>query len=85
MGRAAGRRCLLPAHSTHIDVDIDCFYRVLFEEHGTYVGAGHWFDQDRRFFRLGFAWPTKEELVRGLEALDAAAATARRSTQSVLR
>jgi len=43
----------------------------------TYVGPGHWFDQDRRFFRLGFAWPTREELARGLEGLDLAAAAAR--------
>jgi len=33
--------------------------------------------EDRRFFRLGFAWPTREELARGLEGLDLAAAAAR--------
>jgi aspartate/methionine/tyrosine aminotransferase len=66
------------------DVDIDRFYRVLFEEHGTYVGGGHWFDQDRRFFRVGFAWPTTEELARGLRALDEAAAAALRPTRSSL-
>ena len=36
------------------------------------------FDQDRRFFRLGFAWPTPEELRRGLQASAAAVAAARR-------
>jgi len=66
------------------DVDIDRFYRVLFEEHGTYVGGGHWFDQDRRFFRLGFAWPTEPELARGLRALDDAAAAAVRPTRTLL-
>ena len=45
---------------------------MLFEEHGTYVGGGHWFDQDRRFFRLGFAWPTLTELREGLDAIDVA-------------
>ena len=77
----AGAVCFLRIRT---DVDIDRFYRVLFEEHGTYVGGGHWFDQDRRFFRLGFAWPTTEELARGLRTLDEAAAAALRPTQSLL-
>ena len=59
------------------EIDVDRFYRALLEEHGTYVGPGRWFDQDPRFFRLGFAWPTQEELERGLEGLDLAAAGAR--------
>jgi len=59
-----------------IEIDVDRFYRDLLEAHGTYVGPGHWFDQDRRFFRLGFAWPTKEHLRSGLEALNLAARTA---------
>ncbi len=73
----AGAVCF-PRIRPEVDVDVDLFYRVLFEEHGTYVGAGHWFDQDRRFFRLGFAWPPADELARGLESLDAAAAAALR-------
>ena len=77
----AGAVCFLRIRT---DVDIDRFYRVLFEEHGTYVGGGHWFDQDRRFFRLGFAWPTTEELARGLRTLDEAAAAALRPTRSML-
>ena len=71
----AGAVCF-PRFRADIEVDVDRFYRVLFEEHGTYVGGGHWFDQDRRFFRLGFAWPAEEELVRGLRALDEAGAAA---------
>ena len=63
-----------PRLRPEVDVDIDLFYRALLEQHGTYVGPGHWFDQDRRFFRLGFAWPTERELIRGLSGLDAAAA-----------
>jgi aspartate/methionine/tyrosine aminotransferase len=59
------------------EIDVDRFYRALLEEHGTYVGPGRWFDQDPRFFRLGFAWPTQEELERGLEGLNLAAAGAR--------
>jgi len=73
----AGVVCF-PRVRSDIEVDIDRFYRNLFEEHGTYVGAGHWFDQDRRFFRIGFAWPSKAELACGLETLEVAAAAALR-------
>lgn len=68
-----------PRVRPELDIDVDAFYRSLLEHHGTYVGPGHWFDQSRRFFRLGFAWPTENELRRGLEGLDRAAeaATAR--------
>ena len=57
-------------------VDVEQFYEVLNRNHGTYVGPGHWFGQDRRYFRLGFAWPETDELERGLAGLSAAAATA---------
>ena len=50
----------------------DAFYRVLFEEHGTIVGPGHWFEQPRSYFRLGYGWPTLDELREGLDAIDAA-------------
>jgi aspartate/methionine/tyrosine aminotransferase len=66
-----------PRIRPEIAIDVDGFYRALLEEHGTYVGPGRWFDQDPRFFRLGFAWPTEEELAGGLEGLDLAAAGAR--------
>lgn len=72
----AGVVCF-PRIREDVNVDVDRFYSDLFNEHGTYVGPGHWFDQDRRFFRLGFAWPGTRELVRGLEALELAAAGAR--------
>ena len=67
-----------PRFRPSIAVDVDAFYRVLLDEHGTVVGPGHWFDQSRRHFRLGFGWPGPEELAGGLAALSAAAAAARR-------
>ncbi len=57
-------------------VDLDRFHRILFEEHGTIVGPGHWFGQPDDAFRLGFGWPTTERLRAGLEALEAALAAA---------
>ena len=38
------------------------FYRMLLADHGTYVGPGHWFEADRRHMRIGFGWPTADEL-----------------------
>jgi aspartate/methionine/tyrosine aminotransferase len=75
----AGVVCF-PRLRPDIDIDLDGFYEALLERHGTYVGPGHWFGQDRRFFRLGFAWPTGAELERGLAALDRAAKDAASKT-----
>lgn len=59
-------------------VDVDRFYETLLADHGTYVGPGHWFEQPRSSFRLGFGWPTTEELRSGLAGLLAAAGDAAR-------
>jgi aspartate/methionine/tyrosine aminotransferase len=50
----------------------DAFYRRLLQEQGTYVGPGHWFEMPDRYFRLGFGWPTADELEGGLAGLSAA-------------
>ena len=60
-----------------VAVDTDRFYEVLLAEHGTYVGPGHWFELDDRHFRLGYGWPTHDELRAGLAGLLAAAGRAR--------
>jgi len=64
--------CLPRLRADAID-RVDEFYRVLNEDHGTFVGEGHWFDTDRRHFRLGFGWPPVDELRAGLDALAATA------------
>lgn len=51
---------------------IDAFYRRLLQDHGTYVGAGHWFEQPDRSFRLGYGWPTRDQLNDGLQAISSA-------------
>jgi hypothetical protein len=51
--------------------------RAWFERHGTDVGPGHWFGQPAWHFRLGYGWPTMEQLGAGLENLVAAAEAAR--------
>jgi len=52
--------------------DLDRFYARLLEEHGTYVGPGHWFEMPKRFFRVGFGWPKEAQLRGGLEAISVA-------------
>ncbi|PDQ17685.1 aspartate aminotransferase [Mesorhizobium sanjuanii] len=52
--------------------EIDRFYVNLLENHGTYVGPGHWFDMPKRFFRIGFGWPKEADLQGGLDAISAA-------------
>ncbi len=59
---------------SEVDVDTRQFYDVLLSKHGTYVGPGHWFEVDDRHFRLGFGWPTHDELSAGLAGLSVAAA-----------
>jgi aspartate/methionine/tyrosine aminotransferase len=69
----AGVVCF-PRVRAELGFDPEAFYDSLLSDHGTYVGPGHWFGQDRRCFRLGFAWPETAELGRGLDGLLAAAA-----------
>ncbi|MEO8208619.1 MAG: pyridoxal phosphate-dependent aminotransferase [Chloroflexota bacterium] len=66
-----------PRPRPEVEIDVDRFYERLFKDHGAVVGPGHWFEQSRRSFRLGFGWPVEGELAGGLAALTAAAGDAR--------
>jgi aspartate/methionine/tyrosine aminotransferase len=66
-----GGAVCFPRIKPDVPVDVDEFYRVLGEVHGAYVGPGHWFEQDRRHLRIGYAWPLPEELEGGLAAISA--------------
>jgi len=59
------------------DADPEVFVREA-NERGTFVGEGHWFDADRHHFRLGYGWPTTDELRAGLADLSEAAKLALR-------
>jgi aspartate/methionine/tyrosine aminotransferase len=48
------------------------FYGALNNDHGAYVGPGHWFEMPDCYFRIGYGWPTPEELAGGLAAISAA-------------
>ncbi|RFM26083.1 aminotransferase class I/II-fold pyridoxal phosphate-dependent enzyme [Deminuibacter soli] len=49
------------------------FYERLLHQHKTYLAPGHWFDMPDQYFRLGYDWPTEQELRNGLAAISAAA------------
>jgi len=61
-----------PRIKPEVPVDLDLFYSVLLHKYGTYVGPGHWFEQPRRYMRVGYGWPTLAELREGLSAISAA-------------
>jgi aspartate/methionine/tyrosine aminotransferase len=58
-------------------IDVEKFYRVLAQDHAACVGPGHWFEQDKRFMRIGFGWPLPDELEGGLAAISASLDAAR--------
>ena len=53
-------------------IDLEKFYHLLLESHGTYVGPGHWFEMPDHYMRIGFGWPSPAQLEQGLIALSAA-------------
>lgn len=55
-------------------IDLDKFYNYLLHDLKTLVGPGHWFDMPRHYFRIGFGWPSSEELSAGLNNIDLAIA-----------
>lgn len=50
----------------------DAFYQRLLDTHGTYVGPGHWFEMSDRYFRLGYGWTSRDQLLAGLDAISRA-------------
>jgi aspartate/methionine/tyrosine aminotransferase len=69
----SGGAVCFPRFRSGAAVDLDRFYSILENELRTAVGPGHWFDEDRRHFRIGFGYPPEDEFVRGLEAIEKAA------------
>ncbi|KAL0937103.1 aminotransferase class I and II [Colletotrichum truncatum] len=48
------------------------FYERLLNKYHTYIGPGHWFEMPDTYFRIGFGWPTRDELEAGLKAISQA-------------
>ncbi len=49
-----------------IDIDAVKFHQILLDNYQTYVGRGHWFEEDDRYFRIGYSWDKTEKLEKGL-------------------
>ena len=73
----AGGVVAFPRIRADSGVDTGRFYAELGGTHKTMVGPGHWFEQDDRYMRIGFGWPTPAELTSGLACVSAALAAAR--------
>jgi DNA-binding transcriptional MocR family regulator len=57
---------LFPANQKNIPVDIAKFHDVLLNKYSTYVGRGHWFEEDGRYMRIGYSWDKTDKLEKGL-------------------
>ena len=73
----AGGVVCFPRIKPGAPVDVERFYRILFDDYRTLVGPGHWFEQDRRYMRIGFGWPEPSELAEGVENIGKALKAAR--------
>ncbi|OIN61040.1 pyridoxal phosphate-dependent aminotransferase [Arsenicibacter rosenii] len=49
-----------------LTIDTDAFYHTLYHQYQTMVGAGHWFELPDAYMRIGFGYPTADELRQGL-------------------
>ena len=55
-----------PRIKAGINADTSKFHHILLNKYATYVGKGHWFEQDSRYIRIGYSWDTSEKLQKGL-------------------
>ena len=55
-----------PRIKKDILIDIDKFHDILLNKYKTYIGRGHWFEEDARYMRIGYSWDTTEKLEKGL-------------------
>lgn len=70
--RPGGGVVCFPRIKADAGVDVERFYHQLNQVYNTWVGPGHWFGMERRYMRLGYAWPLLDELERGLKHLSQA-------------
>jgi aspartate/methionine/tyrosine aminotransferase len=61
-----------PRTVKELSYGVAAFYEHLLKDYGTYVGPGHWFEMPDTCFRLGYGWPTRDELNGGLNAISKA-------------
>jgi aspartate/methionine/tyrosine aminotransferase len=65
----AGVVCF-PRLKAGYSINTNDFYQSLHTHYQTLVGPGHWFEQDKTYMRIGFGYPTADELRTGLQHVD---------------
>ncbi|MFD2936689.1 pyridoxal phosphate-dependent aminotransferase [Spirosoma flavum] len=65
----AGVVCF-PSLKANYPIEVEAFYQSLYSHYHTLVGPGHWFEQEKIYMRIGFGYPTPDELTTGLQNLD---------------
>jgi aspartate/methionine/tyrosine aminotransferase len=61
-----------PRIKSDLKVNVEKFYKILFEKYKTCVGPGHWFEMDKHHMRIGFGWPDTAQLTEGLKNISLA-------------
>jgi len=65
----AGGCVCFPRIKSDLQVNVEEFYRVLNQKYKTFVGPGHWFEMDDRYMRIGYGYPSNDELLGGLNCI----------------
>ena len=65
--RPGGGVVCFPRIKSEYKIDTSNFYNILLHKYRTMVGPGHWFDMPDTYMRIGYAWPSTQELEKGLE------------------
>lgn len=56
-----------PRIKKEINIDATRFHDLLLNKFNTYLGRGHWFEEDGRYMRIGYSWEKSEKLQQGLQ------------------
>jgi aspartate/methionine/tyrosine aminotransferase len=55
-----------PRIKNNISIDANKFHDILLNKYATYIGKGHWFEEDAKYMRIGYSWDSSEKLQKGL-------------------
>lgn len=61
-----------PRIKNNVKLDTDKFHDILLNKYATYIGKGHWFEQDAKYMRIGYSWDAPAKLRKGLHNILAA-------------
>ncbi|MFW9906161.1 MAG: aminotransferase class I/II-fold pyridoxal phosphate-dependent enzyme [Candidatus Thorarchaeota archaeon] len=70
--KPAGGVICFPRIKPSVNIDIERFYESLKMKYKTFVAPGHWFEVEKRFMRIGYGYPSQQELEGGLHSISEA-------------